>query len=279
MVASALRTIQYFNLPNGLVAGVCLPPSFIAGKMMLVRAIVGNWELLIEKPSNSPFAEVQGKIDFTAITPPMLDWLVSHRPDFLKKINTVIVGGGQIPDSFLQSLVGFENNIFATYGMTETLTHVAAKKVSGPGDPYYTAVPGVHFDVDERQCLKIFDEHLAASPFQTNDMVILIDSQHFEWRARIDFVINSGAIKLFPEEMEQFISSLIGSAFFIGAHPSERWGQRPMWVIEGEERDLSSALSQIESKFGKIALPEKVIYFPELLRSHTGKLLRIIPKR
>ena len=171
-----------------------MPASYIAGKMMLVRAIVGGFNLLTVEPKANPFENLNVAIDFTAITP----YQLTHSIETLhsKTIRNIIVGGGQVNAKLEALAADIPTSMYETYGMTETASHIALRRFNGPEkSDYFTVLDSVSIRQDKRKCLLIQAPHLAENELITNDIVELKGKKEFRWLGRADSVINSGGIK------------------------------------------------------------------------------------
>ena len=228
MILSAKRTGTFLSLQPGDKALCCLPLDYIAGKMMVVRALVLGLDLYLIKPSKNPLKTFSNRFDFVAFTPYQLEHSIQH----LNKIKTLIVGGGPINEKTKKILYKNKTNVYETYGMTETVSHVALKHVS-QGEQEFKALKGVRFET-KNNCLKIFCESILTRPIVTNDVVSLISEKRFVWKGRVDFVVNSGAIKIYPEELEKKLSQAISVPFVIIGVPDEKFGEKIAIVFEGE---------------------------------------------
>lgn len=230
MIHSARATNRAFGI-NAESLLVCpLSASYIAGKMMIVRAIEAGCRLVTEQPSNHPLSDDYGEIDLLPIVPAQIPGLLDSK--YVQHVRNVIIGGAPISarqEQLICDTAPFR--AFATYGMTETCSHVAVRRL---GTPEFTAMPGVSFNVDARGCLAIHsDGGYSFGRLQTNDVVDLLDAHTFIWRGRADNVVISGGIKLFPEEIEKTVSAAISlPPFFITGRLSDKWGQELVMVIE-----------------------------------------------
>lgn len=277
LIQSALRTQQYLGLSANDTALLCIPARYIAGKMMIVRAFVIGYNLITVAPSANPFVQVSQPVDFTAITPHQL----SESLNTLRKISirNILVGGAEIPPLLETKLHQISSAIFATYGMTETGSHVALRRVNGPqASAVYEALADVSFAVDMHNRLIIHADYLTHSPLQTNDVVELIDEKHFRWLGRFDNVINSGGIKIFPEEIERKIAPFIPYPFFIGSQPDEIFTEKVCLFLERPAplaaEEQQAILQQIKPLLSSYQLPKKIISIPKFEYSPNGKLLR-----
>lgn len=274
MEISALATCRYFGINGSSILACPLSPEYIAGKMMIVRAIVSGARLVVESPSNSPLRRWRyGRPDLTAIVPSQIDGMLENTGG---KLGSVIVGGAPVTESQERTMVGSGIGFYATYGMTETCSHVALRKAGGTA---FEALPGFRFTADQRGCLVIESETMSFGRLVTNDIVMLLDERHFQWKGRFDNVIISGGIKLFPEEIEREIAPFVtGHDFFVTSRPSERWGEELVMVVEAEDLDTDALDRAISLNIDHRHKPKAYILKKSLPRTETGKLLRRITK-
>jgi len=276
MVNSATRTCQYFNLDERSTALLCLPANYIAGKMMLVRALVAGFNLLTLEPSGNPFADLHAAVDFAAVTPFQI--IQSHQVLQRKTIKKLIVGGGPVNRKLQEIIVTMSSEVYETYGMTETCSHIAIRKLNGgaPGD-YFTVLPGVEIRQDERRCLVIYALDITDSVIITNDVVKMHDKNQFKWLGRFDQVINSGGIKLFPETIEKKIEPFLDRRFFIGSLPDDKLTEKVILVIEGDtmnELQLTRLNNDLKPVLNHYEMPRIVSFFAAFDTSLSGKVLK-----
>lgn len=279
MINSAQSTASFFNLKVGAKILQCLPLGYVAGRMMLVRAMVMGWELDMVEASGTP--EIGDKTyDFSAMVPLQ----VQNSIEKLGSIRTLIVGGGVVSDELKEKIADLNTKIYATYGMTETVTHVALaplNKAAGlEGDrTIFKALPEINFSRDSRSCLIINAPKICSVEVVTNDIVKLISPTSFQWIARHDHVINSGGIKLMPELIEKKLRKLIQVPFFLGPEKDERLGEQMVLFVESdEEYDLLSLLKSYHFEnprtLLKFELPRKVYFVNSFDYTETGKIQR-----
>lgn len=281
MVHSAKATGNHFKLPEKTTALLCLPAYFISGKMMLVRAMILGWHLDMALPNSNPLDYVFRRYDFCAMTPFQLDNSLG-RMHLIKKL---IVGGGTIPPALLNRLYEVDTKIYETYGMTETVTHIAARRVNskkerGEHIPFKT-LSHVTVSIDDRSCLVIKAPDVSTDPVITNDIVRLLTHKKFEWLGRIDNVINSGGIKLHPEQIEAKLAPLIDSPFFVGGIADDQLGEKLALFVEQDEVFAFAKLPTVEqgeeesnSQFLRYEFPKVIITMPQFVRTENGKLQR-----
>jgi O-succinylbenzoic acid--CoA ligase len=279
MVNSAKATGMFFNLPESTTALCCLPIEYIAGKMMIVRALTLGWHLDVVEPSSHPLENIHQRYDFSAMVPLQLQ----NSLEKIEFIDQLIVGGGVVSHSLRESIQQVSTKIYATYGMTETITHIAVRELNRYSDvdtePHYQTLPNVSIRTDERNCLVIHAPKVSDELIVTNDIVELISETEFEWKGRYDNVINSGGIKLHPEEIEEKLSPYISSRFFVAGIPDEQLGEKLVLIIEGEKEDSFSMKSllqvtDIKESLSRFQIPKAVFFFPNFIETPTGKIQR-----
>ncbi len=231
MINSAFATGAFFGLKSGDSALLCMPVQYIAGKMMVVRAMVLGLELDCVTPSKELDLPAEKKYRFGAMVPMQ----VAANLHQIDKFDTLIVGGAAVSPELESELEAHPRKIYATYGMTETLTHVAVRRLGR--EKLYRALPGVTFSVDSRECLVVNAPRISPEPVVTNDVVDLRYDECFELLGRWDNVVNSGGVKLFPEKIEQKLKGKIDVPFFLAGEDDPELGQRLIMVLEqaGEE--------------------------------------------
>ena len=272
MKASALLSAKTFGLQKGDSSFLCLSPDYIAGKMMIVRSIVCKLNMLSCEPCANPVSTLHEKIDFAAFVPNQL-FSILNSPDGskLKSIKTIIVGGGEINDTLQELIEKSEACVYHTFGMTETVSHVAIKQISPIYDQYFTALEGIHFEKDEHQRLIIIAPSLQSEAIQTNDCVQLLNDKKFVWLGRYDNIINSGGIKINPEIIENKIRKHISRNFIIGSVKDDILNNKIALFIEGNEQiDLEKINSALE-KYEQI---KDVRYNTSFQYTDSGKIKR-----
>ena len=274
MCASAMRTAVFFKTSEGTSALLCLPIRYIAGKMMLVRALVLGWHLDIIPPKTK--LHIERKYDFTALIP--LQAKVSF--DVLGQFKTVLIGGAPIASNLRQRIGKKYNHCIETYGMTETLTHVATRVVREPVLPF-RAMPGIGISTDKNGCLIIDVPQLPLSPISTQDIVKLEDNNAFTLLGRRDWVINSGGIKIFPEVLEKIIAPYIAFPFFFTGVPDAALGEKLVLLVEAatSEKEAIMAIAQQHLGANKHHVPKAVFCATALCYTPTGKLDRLASRK
>lgn len=264
MIQSALATGDFFGLKPGDKALLCLPVKFIAGKMMLVRSLILGLDLDITEPSTEPLSFNKTRYDFVAMVPLQ----VQNSIKALEKVKKLIVGGAKMDAELEEKLLSLKTEIYETYGMTETITHIAARKT---GEKVFTVLPNVKIAKDNRGCLIITIPAISKEPIITNDLVELISENQFTFLGRIDNVINSGGVKLIPEQIEAKLTGKINSRFFVTGIPDSLLGEKLILVIEGEKQVLQEDFFDALDKYEK---PKEIVFIPKFKENENGKLLR-----
>ena len=263
--ASAMTTIKAFNLQPTQQALLCLPVRHIAGKMMLIRSLLAGLWIDIIEPTATP--KVSKPYDFTAMTPYQLRSSFDH----LDRFRQIIVGGAPVDDSLRAAVKGHASRVFSTYGMTETYSHVAIQNLS-KGEKEYTAVDNVRFST-QGDSLVIHAPHIGIEKLVTTDCVDLISPTQFVWKGRSDYVINSGGIKLHPEQIEKALSAVISVPFFVFGKPDKQLGQSLSIVFEGQmPNQVEKRISKLDT-LSRYEKPKDYFVLSQFVRIN-GKILR-----
>ncbi len=283
MEASANFTCHALNLHQGMHALICVNVDFIAGKMMLVRCLARGMHMTIVPPGANPllYVEASSPIDFTAMVPLQVNRILENHETARKfeLIKTVIIGGAAISENLKARLENLNSNIYATYGMTETVSHIALQKLSGAEkQEFFKAFTEVELGKDERGCLTINSILTNHRKIITNDVVDLMTSHTFRWLGRVDNVINSGGIKIQIEYLEKKIRNILAAEnillkFAITSTFNDKLGEKVIMVIENKDIDKN-----LEKLFKKnlpgYEVPKSIIILPHLPFTASGKLDR-----
>jgi len=275
---SALATGSHFGLNENTKALLCLSATYIAGKMMLVRAMVLGWDIHLMPPIANPLKNLTASYDFCAMVPLQVE---SSLVD-LHKIKQLIIGGAPISSTLNKELQAVTTNCFGTYGMTETITHIAVKKlnnfskgISNESDKsHYHILPNVSISKDKRGCLVIDAPKVSKELVVTNDIVKIESNSEFEWLGRYDNIINSGGVKLFPEQIEEKLSRLIKERFFVAGIPDEKLGEKLILVIESDVNMSLSKSDYQNCQLSKYEIPKDVFTLSEFIETSSGKIQR-----
>ena len=283
MIASALATKGFFKTEENTKMLCCLNPEYIAGKMMLVRAMVWGCEIELVEASSNPILEISEIPDFVAMVPLQVEQSLSDPRSFkqLQKVQNLIIGGAPLSEKLKAQIVKSGIRAFQTYGMTETVSHIALAKITADQMVYHT-LPGVEIGVDDREALWVKSKMSGPFPIQTNDQVILLSKNTFQWLGRVDFVINSGGVKIHPELLEAKVSGILedyfpSSQFFFAGIKDDKFGEKIILVIEMEQpsdisaEDLKEELKTVLNRFEN---PKEIFFVKHFIRTPSGKLDR-----
>lgn len=276
MIASAKKTIQALDLREGMTSLVCLDVNFIAGKMMIVRSLLAGMKMIVVEPIANPLSNLDpSKIDFAAFVPYQLSAILASNES--ANVGRIILGGAPISHELLSQIKRIDSAVYATFGMTETLSHIALQQLNGPhAKDYFEVLEGIDISVDDRQCLVIKADYLN-DVVVTNDVVELLNKKHFRWLGRWDNVINTGGVKVMPEKIEKEIDLLmLDNKYFVASLPHEQLGQQVVLVFEGmltadQERMV---MERLKERLSKYEAPKQVRYCAEFITTPTQKINR-----
>ncbi len=272
MVNSAIATGDFFGIQVGDKALHCLPSRFIAGKMMLVRAMILGLELDLVEPSSQPLSTVSGTYDFSAMVPLQLQNSLTD----INRIKTILVGGAAVSEDLQAAIQLKKTRVFETYGMTETITHIAAKRLNGKQlSEAFQVLPDVGIDLDQRGCLVIEAPNVSEEKIVTNDLAEIVSEGHFKWLGRHDNVINSGGLKLIPEQIEAKLAEIITQRFYVMGIDDSGLGEKMVLIVEGEGKS-QELLEKIKglSTINKHEIPKEIFFVSAFEETETGKVIR-----
>jgi len=280
MVNSALATGTFFKLAADATALLCLSANYIAGKMMLVRAMVLGWRLDVVPYRANPLDNVYRRYDFCAMVPLQLDNSLNR----LHLIKKLIVGGGSVTTGLENQLQSVKTKVYETYGMTETVSHIAARRLNPnkktkKGKGFFKILPNVTITTDTRDCLVIKAPKHCNGTVVTNDIVAIHTYKKFEWKGRFDNVVNSGGVKLYPESIETKLQLLIAQRFFVCGIPDDSYGERLILIIEDVYQDSAKERIIMEisrtSTLAKYEKPKEIHFLSKFVETPTGKIQRV----
>lgn len=262
MMASAKMTLSFLKIPKKAKVLMCLPPGKIGGIMVLVRWLVGDLDLYLSHPKANPLKEFDIEFDFASMVP----FQVQKSLGDISKIKKLIIGGAPLNVELEENLAGVDIEAYHSYGMTETISHIALRRVAKFAA--FETLPNIKIEVDSNSCLIIDAPHLGVYKMKTKDIVQITKFNQFIWQGRLDNVINSGGLKFYPEEIEKKIG-LLDSDFFITGIPNLELGEKLVLLLEGESKEKPSF-----SMLSKYETPKEIIVIPEFFRTTTGKVKR-----
>ena len=267
VIRSAQRTAIFFNLNKNAEVFCALPPIYVAGKMMALRAIINDWNLTWQEPSTNP--QIQGNYDFAAFTSQQCIQIMESQPTSLNRIKHILLGGGPISEKVIQFANRMESTIWEGYGMTETLTHVALRNVKT--ETCFRALNGVHVTQGASGNLIVEDSWLKLPVLETTDVVDFVE-KGFVVKGRLDHAIISGGVKLFPEEIERTLSNYMSQPFYIASVEDNVLGRKVVLYVEGKpDASLQHKINALNLGVRK---PREIIFENQFNRTDSGKIIR-----
>lgn len=283
MIASATATQRALHLKRGFKALVCLDTRYVAGQMMLVRCFVTAMEIIAVTPTAHPLQH-QPPVDFLALVPyQVYAILASNQQEAFDHPSTFIIGGAPLDPAAVEELQRFRASFYATYGMTETLSHIALKKLNGlDASANFRVVPGISIHQDDRDCL-VVDAPALSTHVVTNDIVEIFDQENFRWLGRYDNVINSGGVKIVPEIVEGMVATVFSelhspNRFFIASEPDEKLGAKVVLFVEGNlfsEEHKKNVSEKLRKNLPAYAIPRLIVVVEKFETTQTGKINRL----
>ena len=279
MVNSARITCDFLGLKEGDSALLCMPLDYIAGKMVVVRSQVSHLHLISVMPSSHPLKDVTQPIDFAAMVPLQV-YSSMQEPaerERLLSIRHLIIGGGAIDDSLESQLQQFPNAVWSTYGMTETLSHIALRRISGENSSlWYSPLDGVDVSLSSDSCLEIYAPQVNPEKLHTNDIAELRTlpdgSKEFRILGRKDNVIDSGGIKIQAEEVERLLRPHLSCGFMITKVSDARLGEAVTILIESD--DVDNILAVCKHVLPRHWVPRHIFPESHIPITETGKPAR-----
>ena len=277
MLNSARITCDFLGLKSGDTALLCMSLDYIAGKMMVVRALERGLRLIVQAPDGHPMASTHN-VDFAAMVPIQV-WntlQVAEEKERLRQIHHLIIGGGAIDEKMAEELKSFPNAVWSTYGMTETLSHIALRRLSGPqASDWYTPFDSVKVSLSEEDCLIIDAPEVCAEQLVTNDIAELSQDasgiQRFRILGRKDNVICSGGIKIQAEEVERELKPYLKCPYLISKRPDEKFGECVVLLTVGSVEEAREVCERVLTKYHQPRLYLHVAHIP---LTETGKPAR-----
>ncbi|MFN3488715.1 MAG: AMP-binding protein [Emticicia sp.] len=307
MLASVKMTAIAFNLEEGDTAFCCLNIDYIAGMMMLVRTFEIGMDLLVVEPKSNPFEDIEKHLyilkanrgkNFFAFVPLQIQTLLESKPGFSEILNSakaIIIGGAAVNDAILEKVQKIYRPVYVTYGMTETLTHIAIRRINGSEkEDFFNTLDGVDVKLNDESCLMIKSKTTDNKWITTNDVAEIINGSSFILHGRIDNVINSGGVKIQLEKVEKAAEVVLrklktdeqklDGRYFVFSLPDEKLGERLVFVLEKETNeafpsredatkiDILQGFKEILPKF---EAPKEVFFIEKMIETPTGKIDKI----
>ena len=269
MQKSADATLKYFNLKKGNSTLLALSCDFIAGKMMLVRAIQGKLNLFLAKPCSNPSNYFSKEYDFVPLVPMQVQNIIKTKK--VNQIKKLLVGGGKLSEDMISQLNKFKTQSYESFAMTETLTHFAIKQIAPVYNEWFKTIKGFEIDHNKEGELIIKKNIVTNCELQTRDLIEKKSNSEFKWLGRSDNIINSGGIKLIPEEIERKISKLIYVPFVLVGVPDIKLGEK-IAIVSNEPLEINlDKINEVLCKYEKIQTAYIVKRFP---KTQSGKIKR-----
>lgn len=281
MIESARLTCEFLQLKPGNTALLCMPLQYIAGKMMIVRALVAQLDLRWQAPSGNPLVDIDYHIHFTAMVPSQVYNVIKDKNtrSKLSQIDNLIIGGGVISREIESDLLTMPGNIYSTYGMTETLSHIALRRLNNPNAQlYYHPLSSVKLSLTDDSALIINAPLVCDEILKTNDIAYINEDGSFQIIGRKDNIINCGGIKIQIEEVEKHLAQQMKLAFAITSVPSSKWGEEIVLLIEGDNETVNDCHKQISS-LPKYWQPHYIYFISTIPLTETGKINRAACKQ
>ncbi len=268
MLASARKSVSFFRFAPGIRGLMVLPARFIGGKMLLLRAFISGMHLDFLEPTTRLKLPKGSRWDFVSLTP----HLAHLNPHLVRCCRIVLLGGAPSGLQLQKQWEGMDTRVYESYGATETMSHVALRKVFPAPQQAFQALPGIRFSLNEQGCLCIHAPELGLENLQTSDTVELLGTDRFVWKGRQDFVINSGGIKIHPEGIENILSAILERTLLLVPRPHPELGQEAVLVIEGEEKDRKEVSLLLKTaELSRHERPRDLVFIPALPRTPGNK--------
>lgn len=281
MIASARLTCSFLGLNEGDKALLCMPLDYIAGKMVVVRSLVAGLDLVTVPPSGHPLRDVNTPLRFAAMIPMQVynTLRVPEEKEKLMQIDHLIIGGGAIDAGLAKELKELPNHIWSTYGMTETLSHIALRRLNGEdASPYYIPFDNVRLSLSDDGTLVIDAPLVCDETLVTNDIAELLPDGRFRILGRKDNVINSGGIKIQIEQVEELLKQLLQVPFAVTSVPHPKFGEAVVLLVEAEQ-PIDKLQQQIETQLPPYWQPKQIHYVTKIPQTGSGKIDRATTKK
>lgn len=274
MMQSAMLTVNFLGLSTGNTALLCMPLKYIAGKMVVVRSLVAGLNLLPVTPNGHPMAQLHRAPDFAAMIPMQVynSLSVPEEKERLSQIHHLIIGGGSVDASLEKELFSFPHSVWSTYGMTETLSHIALRRLNGPeASDWYTPFHNVRLSLSTEHTLTIQAPAVCPNLLHTNDICEFNSQGQFHILGRKDNTINTGGVKVQIEEVEKKLKNYLSLPFQITAVPDPKFGECIVLLVEKEDavsEEITQATFQSLPPYWR---PKQILCVSQLPQTGTGK--------
>lgn len=260
---SASQTLSYLKLDKSTTKNMllCISPRFIGGIMLVVRALISKSHLIVVPASSRPNSP--DHFFLTSMVPLQIMEIIQNQPDFFNQFEHILIGGAALTPETENSLIRFSANFYHTYGMTETASHIAIRRI---GEEYFQTVGDIELQMESS--LELKGTVTGEQWLKTNDQVKLINNKAFKWLGRADFVINSGGYKVHPEKVEAHLSDQIKGRFIISFEEDVKLGQKVILIAEAEETALDL------TAIGTYERPRSLLFDRKIFLTKSGKIDR-----
>ena len=278
MIASAENTLKYFDINENSTFLNCLPVKYIGGKMMLIRAIISKAKIVLCKPLANPIKKLDFEIDFIALTPLQLGYVLENINNF-EKIKLAIIGGGLVSENLISKIQNVTTQCFQTYGMTETISHIAVRNLKNCSNKTpYKCLSDVKLGTNKKNQLIINSKNLNIENLVTNDKVKIISDKEFLFLNRIDSIINSGGLKINPEEIEnKILKSLGDNNFFVDKIKNDKFGDEII-LIALKKIKMNQLIESIKLLRDKKIRPKKIYIVDKFILNDNQKIDKLKSK-
>lgn len=274
LLASARRTADFFRLDSSSLLYSCISPDFIGGKMMFVRQQLLGCRLQWEEPSNRPLERVTERISLLSVVPSQMIHILDNL-DQMPPIDNILVGGSAIPASLRKRIADSGLKAYESYGMTETASHIALRRIEENPGPFHALGDITVFDEDGALGITI----PCWKTIVTNDCAEVLNPKEFYIKGRKDNIIISGGKKINPEIIEEKLSASLKIPFYISSLPDDKWGERLILIAENQDGNDGTMKDRIRAVCEALLAPHekpKELYLTHHLeRTPSGKIKRI----
>lgn len=277
MINSARLTCDFFSLKEHDSILLCMPVRYIAGKMMLVRAIIAQLNIWVEVPSGRPFACFNKPLEFAAMVPLQVFNSLQYAKDKerLQAVSNLLIGGGAIDEEMAFELKLFPNQVYSSYGMTETVSHIAMRKLNGSDvlNRYYP-LKSVELDKSKEDTLIIKAPLVSDEVLKTHDLVEFYEDGGFRVLGRLDNMINSGGVKIQVEKVEEKLQNLIDTPYVLSSRKDTRLGEALTLLIQSEPYDTTDLINKMKTVLTAYENPKNIFFTDHIPMTETKKIRR-----
>ncbi len=272
--ASARMTGSYFQFKETDNLLLSLPIFGIGGKMIIIRAIEFNCNLIVVSPQYNPLKDLKDRlIKIISLVPYQVNKIIEEDKDAFSNVQNVLIGGAPVGIKLINKLKFLNSDFFETFGMTETYSHIALKNLKV--NSFFNLLNNITINT-QNDCLQINAPHLGVKNLLTNDLINKIDEFHFEWIGRKDFVINSGGVKIQPEQIEKKLEEIITTSYFISKEKDDNFGEIVVLIIEGLTIEEQTIRKILLNKLLSYEMPKKIYFLKEFEYTNTHKINRLL---